>query len=576
MSGITSILNIAQSGLAANQSALSILSENVANVNSEGYCRQTPLILTQSTTGSTYFAGADRISDSLIQSRVLSQQSQTANSEAQSDYLAVLEALFDESSTTGLGSQLDAFWTALGDLANNPSGTSERAVLIEEATTLSNQYNNLSTQLDYLTIELNSEIATAIQEVNTISDELAQLSRQLVAAEDNSSAKNSISDQIDLKLSELSTYMSIDALQDEDGNLTVLTSGGYPLVSDGQSYSLAMDGTDLVWQGDGSNRQIVTDRISEGTIGAWLTLRDVTIAELSANLDEAAQTLIWEFNSVYSQGVGLEGFDSLTGTYAVDDSSTALGSSASGLTFYDEICDGSFGLQIFDADGDPVSTTPVEITIDADVTSLSDLATAISAANANINASVVDGQLLIEGQNGYTFAFSDDDSNVLAALGLNTFFDGTDAATIAVNSTVSSQTDYLAAGCLDSDTGAIVEGDNTCALNLCNLETQQTDMQRWSYTRGSSATADTSSVSFADYWNSLIGTLGSDSAGASASLESDQALLDSLTVMQEEVSGVSLDEEMTNMIKYQQAYEAAAKLLETAQVLIDTLLEITD
>ena len=111
-------------------------------------------------------------------------------------------------------------------------------------------------------------------------------------------------------------------------------------------------------------------------LGGWLDIRDETIPKYKSDLDELAKSTIWEINSIHSQGVGLTGFTSLTGSYQTTDRYQAMGSVDSGLDFYDKISDGSFKIWLYDPTGAVVGEATVAI--DADTTTLDDLSTTIS------------------------------------------------------------------------------------------------------------------------------------------------------------------------------------------------------
>nr|WP_319393165.1 flagellar hook-associated protein FlgK [uncultured Desulfobacter sp.] len=172
----------------------------------------------------------------------------------------------------------------------------------------------------------------------------------------------------------------------------------------------------------------------------------------------------------------------------------------------------------------------------------------------------------------YTFAGNEDgDSGVAAALGVNTFFTGTDTATIGVNNVVADG-DLLASGFLDTETFALAAGDNSNALAMADTRYDSVDMKAYTYTRGEGMTITVTSTSLDDYQASLVSTLGSRAAGINSALEYSESLVYQLTEQRDSTSAVSLDEEMINLTAQQQAYLAATKLLTTVQAMFDALL----
>ncbi|RLB37301.1 MAG: hypothetical protein DRH12_14565, partial [Deltaproteobacteria bacterium] len=198
---------------------------------------------------------------------------------------------------------------------------------------------------------------------------------------------------------------------------------------------------------------------------------------------------------------------------------------------------------------------------------------------------------LDDGCDGYTFAFSpvpepepgSDEpgpTNVLAALGINTFFtgsspeDGDYAKFIAVNPLLKDNKGLIAAGKVASD-GSIATGDNSNALDMTNLPYTPIDMIRFNYQRGSSTPSrELVSTTLDDYLHGLEGSIGVASQSTTRSREYTEVIVNQLEQTRDNISAVSIDEEMTNIIKYQHAYAAAAKLISTGDEMFKTLLEI--
>nr|WP_320015079.1 flagellar hook-associated protein FlgK [uncultured Desulfobacter sp.] len=172
----------------------------------------------------------------------------------------------------------------------------------------------------------------------------------------------------------------------------------------------------------------------------------------------------------------------------------------------------------------------------------------------------------------YAFAGNEDgDSGLAAALGVNTFFTGTGASNISVNDVVS-DTDLLASGIVNTQTGALAASDNTNALAMADTRYDSVDMKTYTYTRGEGVAVSVTTTSLDDYQASLVSTIGSTAAGIDSALEYSETLVYQLTAQRDSTSAVSLDEEMINLTAQQQAYLAAAKLLTTVQEMFDALL----
>jgi flagellar hook-associated protein 1 FlgK len=194
---------------------------------------------------------------------------------------------------------------------------------------------------------------------------------------------------------------------------------------------------------------------------------------------------------------------------------------------------------------------------------------------ANLNAVVTaDGNLSVYSDAGYRFAFSDDTSNVLAALGMNTFFSGKDASNMEVNAVVSGNYKLIAAARIDGS-GDISSGDNANALQMTNLQYQDVSMKRYVYERGNPGSPAEQDVdeTLDNYLYALISSIGLRSQSVTRSKEYHEVVANNLQVTRDSISAVSLDEEMANLMKYQQAYTAAAKLITTADEMFQSLIE---
>jgi flagellar hook-associated protein 1 FlgK len=141
---------------------------------------------------------------------------------------------------------------------------------------------------------------------------------------------------------------------------------------------------------------------------------------------------------------------------------------------------------------------------------------------------------------------------------------------MAINSVVNLDKDLLAAGQVASN-GAIAKGDNTNALALANLQYESKTIKRWDYERGVAPVSTNVNGTINEYLASFASSVGIASQSAQRSKEFQQTIYDKLTDMRNNISSVSLDEEMTDLIKYQHAYTAAAKLVTTADQMLETL-----
>jgi flagellar hook-associated protein 1 FlgK len=208
---------------------------------------------------------------------------------------------------------------------------------------------------------------------------------------------------------------------------------------------------------------------------------------------------------------------------------------------------------------------------------LTDLANAINAqiAGAGLAGVTADGSgtsMELTANNNTAFGFSDDASNVLAALGVNTFFEGFGAGTMGMNDTLTDN-EYIAAGRIDSS-GNYPSGDNTNALAMADLQFTSTQIEQWTVDRVSGNTVVNVTSTIEDYYHSLVAAIGLTSSSVSRGMVFQEDMVMKLQEMRDAISAVSLDEEMTNLIKYQHAYASAAKLITAADEMLQTLLDM--
>lgn len=312
-------------------------------------------------------------------------------------------------------------------------------------------------------------------------------------------------------------------------------------------------------------------RITGGALGGAFLLRDEQLGEYQDTLDATVNSLVWETNRLHSQGAGLTNFSSTMGTYSVSDSAAALASNASGLPFFNRLESGSFMMYVYDSNGDLAKDglgNPVTGSIDFDAAdSLDDLIAKIndpsSPFNGFLTAGKTNNQLTIAASGNYTFQFGDDTSGVLAALGVNTLFTGSTASDVALNSAVTTDVNRVCVGHVGAD-GLAAAGDNTTALAITALENKSVDF----FVTGQTAVSQT----LGGYYNALVGQIGSDTSAASYQSSYQTSLASQVEAQKLSVSAVSLDEELTNLIKFQHSYQAAAKLISTANSLFETVL----
>jgi flagellar hook-associated protein 1 FlgK len=196
-----------------------------------------------------------------------------------------------------------------------------------------------------------------------------------------------------------------------------------------------------------------------------------------------------------------------------------------------------------------------------------------NGAVTGVTASVSGGAMVFTPDSSdFQFAFGGDDSGLGAALGINTFFTGSNADDIGINA-VLFDTDLIAVGQLDA-AGAIASGDNSNALLLAEAGELSVQIDVYTYDRTSDppSTAFTITTTTDTYYQTMVSNLGVLTDSVDRSVETAETMMSQLQEERDSVSAVSLDEEMINLVKYQNAYNAASKLLKVADEMLDTII----
>lgn len=585
--GLSGALNIANWSLYSSQLALEVISHNIANANTDGYSRQTLQIEanTPITTGPGQIGTGVRATevtrayDSFVNEQVTEKQSQYSYWEAQNDSMEEIESMFNESDGYGVNALMAEFWNAWSDLSNNPDGVPEREALLAKADSLVQLVGNMDYNLREYQRHLDSTIQDAVNESNTIIKEIADLNVQISNVEvDGVINANDLRDKRDQLLEDLSSYMDISYYEEEQsGQVMVYVLGGTPLVLGNESYELNYERdsttgyTNVLWE-DNSGRTVdITHKLEGGKIAGWVDVRDTKIDSYLESMNDLAEELVWQVNSLHAEGVGLESVNSMTSTVAVSGTTDDL---STDFLFSDRFnAGGSFDIVVYDdATGESTRNT---VTLGAGAT-VGDLITAVGGIG-NMNAQIdADNHVNFSSDSGYSFVISpndtDDSNNALAILGMNTFFSWDEEVgqtvpdlteTLAINNVLENNSNLISTGYLDSEDD-IAPGENGVALAIYSLQDEViTDFAG----TGANATMDA-------FYSSFIAKVGVDVQNAELNENYNNTLLSQYVQRKESVTGVNLDEEMADILKYQHLYQAAAKLISIADEMMQSLLSV--
>ena len=463
MPTINDLFSVGRLSLGAQQQALHVTANNIANANTEGYTRRRvniePGVPYESSIGyiGTGARATDiqRIRDNYIDGRINESTQDFSRWESQKESMYRVEVLFNEANGVGLNNAMANFWDSWQDLVNNPSGANERVIVISQSELLANTLQTKRTELGTVQGNINTSIVTSVSEINVLAAQIDDLNLQITAMEQSGYVANDHRDRREQTLKALSELIDFSSIEEPGGQVRVTLGDGNILVGTagnpafGQLTTVTNPGTgfdDIVWTT--APGVPINNAISGGKMKGWLETRDTIVAGYVSQLDTLAADLITALNTQHASGFDLSGN---TGT---------------------------------------------------------------------------------------------------------AFFTGTDASNIAVNPVVVADPSTVAAA---SDLAG-VPGGNGNAIAIANLRDALT-------MNGGTATYD-------DYYNSMISNIGIKTAEAQFNHDFHKDALQQFENFKDSVSGVSLDEEMINMVKFQQAYQASAKIITTVDEMLTVLMNM--
>ena len=319
MSGISGLINNALSGLQVSQVALQTTGNNIANVNTPGYSRQTavPTTLPPSYIGGQYLGNGAQIEtisrayDSFLQTQVWSSTAATSASSALNTQLQQISNLL-ASPQGGLTSQLNQFFSGVAQVAANPADLPSRQSMISQAQSLAQTFQSLGGQLQTLSNGVNQQIGQSITSINALTQQIADLNRQIsILSGSGNGNPNDLLDQRDQLISQLNAQVGVSVLPQSNGQVNVFTGNGQVLVAGTQSYALKTapgiydpSQLEVAYAANGS---IISQGLSGGALGGLLQFRATSLAPAQNALGQIADGIAAEFNLQQSKGVDLNG-----------------------------------------------------------------------------------------------------------------------------------------------------------------------------------------------------------------------------------------------------------------------------
>jgi len=563
-------LSLGGSSLAAQQVGLQVTGNNIANAGTEGYTRETVRLSPSGpqAIGNGQFLGTgvsldtvERQANEAMNESLRDSTSDQASAQTLDTLLGQVEDTFGALNDNDLSSRLTDFFNGFSTLATNPGNDAQRSVVVQNGASLADYLQYLRTQLTTIRTNSQSQASTLVTKANGLATQIAGLNQQISSVEAGQGSANNLRDQRDVALSQLAQIMDIKVVDQGTGGLNVLV-GSMPLVNGVTSRGISAEQTTDPVTGF-SNLQIsFTDNgdkmnVTGGKLGTLLSARDTYLTPAIQTVDTIASGLINAVNTIHTQGQGASGFSAVTGDTTVSDATAALnaGLTATGVTFTPK--NGAFNLYLKDATTGQISTKQITVNLSGagTQTTLNSLVANInSVGGGTVTASInTSGKLVLNSSDkNVTFTFGEDTSGVLTALGINTFFSGTNAANISVNSVLLNDPSMLATG----RNNVVGSNGNAQALSLA----------------GSASVGQLGGKSLTTYYADYIGAISAQARNASDNATAQSAIHDTLFAQQQAISGVSMDEEAINLTKYQRAFQGTAKFISVVDEMMQTVL----
>jgi flagellar hook-associated protein 1 FlgK len=559
-------LQIAKNALNAAQLGLQVTGNNIANANTPDYIRQDIELRaapTQRIGGLLLGLGVELRAvyqqvDKHLEERLRNANSDLASGEAQEKAYVQLETLIGELGENDLSTSLNQFFGAVHDVVNQPENSAVRNIAVLEGANLAADIRGLDQQVRTSRSEINDQIRSKVDEINRLTREIADLNVRIILAEGGgASASDAVGlrDRRQRNLSLLSQIIDVRSVEQETGGINVFAGGEF-LVFDSLSRDVVAEAVSDRGLRIYELRVAETDSVlkaSGGELGGLVAARDQILGGFLDQLNDFTGTFINEFNRVYSGGQGLSGYTSLTGEHAPTDPAAPL--DQAGLPFTPD--NGLFQVHVRDRRTGLTRTTDILVPLNGleDDLTFDELVANLDAIDGLTAGVDLEGRLTLAGETAdVEFSFAGDTSGVLAALGINTFFTGTNAIDIGVSQIVRSDPTKFAA----SRGGVGADANN--AEQLAVLLNAPLD--------------SLSGGTLTGQYERIVAEVTQNAAAHRSTAEGLRVFKNTLEGQKLATSGVNLDEEAVKMIAYQRAFQASARFIATVDELLEILVSL--
>lgn len=571
---LSGILNIAAAGISNSDYQIALANANIANASDTSYARKTASFTTVTETRALSDATVTRVADAYLTKAAAQAGAASGHDAAVSDALQSYDAaLGTVGGDNDVSSLLTSLETSITSLKAAGATAAAKADVVSHASSLATTIRDLSSTIQGLRNQANSDIATTVGDINTTLDKVASLNDQIASTAAAGGDATTLEDQRDAALQRLSAAMDVSYFTTPDNRVQVYAPGGDLLVGAGANHlsyaaSTAL-GPNTTYPGGISGIMLggkdVTTSLTGGKIGGLIEVRDQTLTGEQAKLDELASVLISTANAATNAGTAYPPPSSLisAGTVSASDAFSATG---------------TLRVAVAASDGAVTATQDIDLSI---LTSVSDLMSAlngVSGLSASISAS---GKLVVSTTaSGTGVALADIGVQVSPAgqgvsdyFGFNDLFSGSDATDIAVTAHLQADASGLPTSALPT-TGspavgavALASGDSAVADRLSSAFSTPTAF-------AGAGDFGAQSVSLETYASSFVAGASSLVSNASDKADASQAAFTAATTRLQNLTSVNTDEELASLTTYQQQYQANAQMISIVRSLFDTLIQM--
>lgn len=616
MGSIFSSLYIGVSGLDASQKQITTTGHNITNADSDHYTRQR---VVQSAREPFHDIPGDigtgtkvdtvvRIHDEFTFARLRTSEINLQSTTYKKTILEEITQRFPDLDSVGIGRDLTNYFNAWNNFASNPTEGSQKINLLNNAATLANNINNTSKMLSKIQKDVNSEIQVIVSEINKYAKEISEINKQIVRVESvgitRANDLRDKRDQLELALSkladitvskgELQGYSTVDPTITDMGTKYSLNISGFNIIDGPDYHPLTLDNNEnkyefygVFFEREDGNRVDMAGKINGGKLGAALDLRgrymsatgefqDGIIQKYKDSLDTFARGIITETNNIYAKSA----VEKIT-TYELNE----LSDSKTLMNFDDNIKHGNFDVVVYNNQGQEVARKTIRVDASTTMNDHTQGNSIVRDFNSNTDdnddkntLNDVDdyfrayyqydvstkkgtfGVSPIRANGEYSIAFVDNGTNFPGIIGVNRFFEGENAKDISVKSELADNPHILKAYSNPTP------GNNDVANEMVQLQYKKINF----YSNKHADKIET----IEGYYRFITTDLASETQSNNDMHDTYTAIHKTAFSEYQAVSGVNLNEELTNLIRFQSSYGAAAKIITTVEKMLDTLLTL--